>query len=75
VPLLFLRITWRRHAVISEETFTQVQAKLDANQQTALRNTRHEYLPEHPSSPTTKLRSATSCQPPQEARIGLFSVA
>src|SRR5712691_9322159 len=30
--------------VISEETFAQVQAKLDANQQTAARNTRHEYL-------------------------------
>jgi site-specific DNA recombinase len=30
--------------VISEETFAQVQAKLDANQQTAARNTRHQYL-------------------------------
>src|SRR6266550_2195245 len=30
--------------VVSEETFAQVQAKLDANQQTAARNTRHEYL-------------------------------
>jgi hypothetical protein len=74
VPLLFLRITWRRRAVISEETFTQVQAKLDANQQTTLRNTRHEYLPEHPSSPTTKLRSAMACQPPQEARLGPFQL-
>ena len=31
-------------AIISEETFAQVQAKLDANQQGAARNTRHEYL-------------------------------
>ena len=31
-------------AIVSEETFAQVQAKLDANQQTASRNTRHEYL-------------------------------
>jgi site-specific DNA recombinase len=31
-------------AIVSEETFAQVQAKLDANQQTAARNTRHEYL-------------------------------
>ena len=30
--------------VVSEETFAQVQAKLDANQQGAARNTRHEYL-------------------------------
>jgi site-specific DNA recombinase len=30
--------------VISEETFAQVQAKLDASQQTAARNTRHQYL-------------------------------
>jgi site-specific DNA recombinase len=30
--------------VISEEIFAQVQAKLDANQQSAARNTRHEYL-------------------------------
>src|SRR5690348_5569610 len=30
--------------VISEEIFAQVQAKLDANQQGAARNTRHEYL-------------------------------
>ncbi len=37
--------------IISEETFAQVQAKLDANQQTALRNTRHEYL----------LRALVSC--------------
>jgi site-specific DNA recombinase len=37
--------------VISEETFAQVQAKLDANQRTALRNTRHEYL----------LRALVSC--------------
>jgi site-specific DNA recombinase len=38
-------------AIVSEETFAQVQAKLDANQQTAARNTRHEYL----------LRALTSC--------------
>src|SRR5438876_4075587 len=31
-------------AIVSEEAFAQVQAKLDANQQTAARNTRHEYL-------------------------------
>ena len=31
-------------AIVSEETFAQVQAKLDANQQGAARNTRHEYL-------------------------------
>jgi site-specific DNA recombinase len=31
-------------AIVSEETFAQVQAKLDANQQTAARNTRHQYL-------------------------------
>jgi site-specific DNA recombinase len=30
--------------VVSELTFAQVQAKLDANQQGAARNTRHEYL-------------------------------
>ena len=30
--------------VVSEETFAQVQAKLDVNQQGAARNTRHEYL-------------------------------
>ena len=30
--------------VVSERTFAQVQAKLDANQQGAARNTRHEYL-------------------------------
>ena len=30
--------------VVSEETFAQVQAKLDANRQGAARNTRHEYL-------------------------------
>jgi len=30
--------------IVSEETFARVQAKLDANQQTAARNTRHEYL-------------------------------
>ena len=38
-------------AVVSEEVFAQVQAKLDANQQTAARNTRHEYL----------LRALVSC--------------
>jgi site-specific DNA recombinase len=37
--------------VVSEETFAQVQAKLDANQQGAARNTRHEYL----------LRALVSC--------------
>jgi site-specific DNA recombinase len=37
--------------IISEETFAQVQAKLDANQQGAARNTRHEYL----------LRALVSC--------------
>ena len=37
--------------VVSEEVFAQVQAKLDSNQQTALRNTRHEYL----------LRALVSC--------------
>ena len=31
-------------AIVSEETFAQVQAKLDVNQQGAARNTRHEYL-------------------------------
>jgi site-specific DNA recombinase len=30
--------------IVSQETFAQVQAKLAANQQTAARNTRHEYL-------------------------------
>jgi len=38
-------------AIISEDIFAQVQAKLDTNQQTALRNTRHEYL----------LRALASC--------------
>jgi site-specific DNA recombinase len=37
--------------VVGEETFAQVQAKLDANQQGAARNTRHEYL----------LRALVSC--------------
>src|SRR5260370_13206658 len=37
--------------IISEEIFAQVQAKLDANQQSAARNTRHEYL----------LRALVSC--------------
>jgi site-specific DNA recombinase len=37
--------------VVSGETFAQVQAKLDTNQQGALRNTRHEYL----------LRALVSC--------------
>jgi site-specific DNA recombinase len=36
--------------VISEQTFAQVQAKLDANQRTAARNTRHEYLLRAPIS-------------------------
>src|SRR2546430_456569 len=39
-------------AIVSEEVFAQVQAKLDANQQTAARNTRHEYL----------LRALVSCR-------------
>ncbi len=37
--------------LVSEETFAQVQAKLDTNQQSAARNTRHEYL----------LRALVSC--------------
>src|SRR6266513_1201033 len=37
--------------IVSEETFAQVQAKLDTNQQAAPRNTRHEYL----------LRALVSC--------------
>jgi site-specific DNA recombinase len=37
--------------IVSEETFARVQAKLDTNQQTATRNTRHEYL----------LRALVSC--------------
>src|SRR6266704_2237030 len=37
--------------IVSEESFAQVQAKLDANQQGAARNTRHEYL----------LRALVSC--------------
>ncbi len=37
--------------VVTEETFARVQAKLDANQQGAARNTRHEYL----------LRALVSC--------------
>jgi site-specific DNA recombinase len=37
--------------IVSEETFAQVQAKLDVNQQGAARNTRHEYL----------LRALVSC--------------
>ena len=37
--------------IIGEETFAQVQARLDANQQGAARNTRHEYL----------LRALVSC--------------
>src|SRR6266508_4107655 len=37
--------------IVSEETFAQVQAKLDANQQLATRNTRHPYL----------LRALVSC--------------
>jgi site-specific DNA recombinase len=38
-------------AIVAEETFARVQAKLDTNQQTAARNTRHEYL----------LRALVSC--------------
>ena len=37
--------------IVSEETFARVQAKLDTNQQTAARNTRHEHL----------LRALVSC--------------
>ena len=37
--------------VVSAEIFAQVQAKLDTNQQSAARNTRHEYL----------LRALVSC--------------
>jgi site-specific DNA recombinase len=37
--------------IVSEDTFARVQAKLDANQQSAARNTRHEYL----------LRALVSC--------------
>ena len=37
--------------IVSEETFAQVQAKLDTNQQGAARNTQHEYL----------LRALVSC--------------
>jgi site-specific DNA recombinase len=37
--------------IVSGETFAQVQAKLDANQQSAARNTRHQYL----------LRALVSC--------------
>jgi site-specific DNA recombinase len=37
--------------LVSDETFAQVQAKLDTNQQSAARNTRHEYL----------LRALVSC--------------
>jgi site-specific DNA recombinase len=37
--------------IVAEETFAQVQAKLDTNQQTAARNTRHQYL----------LRALVSC--------------
>ena len=37
--------------IVSEETFARVQAKLDTNQQSAARNTRHEYL----------LRALVSC--------------
>jgi hypothetical protein len=37
--------------IVAEETFAQVQAKLDTNQQGAARNTRHEYL----------LRALVSC--------------
>jgi site-specific DNA recombinase len=38
-------------AILSEETFARVQAKLDTNQQTAARNTRHQHL----------LRALVSC--------------
>ena len=37
--------------IVAEETFARVQAKLDTNQQTAARNTRHDYL----------LRALVSC--------------
>jgi site-specific DNA recombinase len=38
-------------AIVSDETFAQVQAKLDTNQQSAARNTRHQHL----------LRALVSC--------------
>ena len=38
-------------AILAEETFARVQAKLDTNQQTAARNTRHQHL----------LRALVSC--------------
>ena len=46
-------------AIVSEDIYAQVQAKLDTNQQTAVRNTRHEYL----------LRALVSC-----GRCGLSCV-
>ena len=56
-------------AIVSEETFAQVQAKLDANQQGAARNTRHEYL----------LRALISCgacrldgRPPDRGRLRYY---
>jgi site-specific DNA recombinase len=41
----------RSSAIIAEETFARVQAKLDSNQQTAAGNTRHQWL----------LRALVSC--------------
>src|SRR6266536_670050 len=51
--------------IVSEETFAQVQAKLDTNQQSAARNTRHEYL----------LRALVSCGACRLACTGRQSAA
>jgi site-specific DNA recombinase len=51
--------------IVCEEIFAQVQAKLDANQQSAPRNTRHEYL----------LRALVSCGACRLSRTGRQSAA
>jgi site-specific DNA recombinase len=51
--------------IVTEETFAQVQAKLGANQQSAARNTRHEYL----------LRALVSCGACRLACTGRQSAA
>ena len=51
--------------IVSEETFAQVQAKLDTNQQSAARSTRHEYL----------LRALVSCGACRLACTGRQSAA
>ncbi len=51
--------------IVSEETFAQVQAKLDTSQQSAARNTRHEYL----------LRALVSCGACRLACTGRQSAA